>query len=147
MFEDWTSAQFAVAAKNMKRILKDLQTFDSQLTMYDIASNTSHLEIDWAEIANGIDHEADETELKIVSKWRESQITILNNGMKGLETRTKLLMTTQNAIIGEIARLDVKTADSFESSKDSGSMRKSPVLVLQKNDIINQRLLNFVRNI
>ena len=67
--------------------------------------------------------------------------------MKGLETRTKLLMTNQNAIIGEIARLDVKTADSFESSKDSGSMRKSPVLVLQKNDIINQRLLNFVRNI
>ena len=61
MFEDWTSAQFAVAAKNMKRILKDLQTIDSQLTMYDIASNTSHLEIDW-------------TEMKIVSKWRDAKL-------------------------------------------------------------------------
>ena len=64
------------------------------------------------------------------------QIAIPNNVLKGLETHTELLMTNQNAIIGEIARLDVKTAESFESNKDSVSMRKSPVLVLQKNAII-----------
>ena len=46
MFGDWTSGQFAIAAKNMKRILKDLQIIDSQLTVDDVASNTSHLEID-----------------------------------------------------------------------------------------------------
>jgi hypothetical protein len=92
------------------------------------------MEINWREIAEGTDHEADETEMKMVSRWRESQTTILNNGMKSLETRTKLLMANQNAIIGEIARLDVKSADSFESSKDPN--RKSPVMVLQKNAII-----------
>jgi hypothetical protein len=72
--------------------------------------------------------------MKMVSRWRESQITILNKGIKSLETRTKLLMANQNAIIGESARLDVETADSFESSKDPN--RKSPVMVLQKNAII-----------
>jgi hypothetical protein len=61
MFEDWISGQFAIAAKNMKRILKDLQTIDNQMTMDVIASNTSHLEIDW-------------TEMKIVSKWRYAKL-------------------------------------------------------------------------
>jgi hypothetical protein len=79
MFEDWTPTQFAVAAKNMKRILKELQIIDSQMIMYDIVSNTSHLEIDWKEIAKGTCHEADETEMNMVSRWRESQITVLNN--------------------------------------------------------------------
>ena len=79
MFGDWTSGQFAIAAKNMKRILKELQIIDSQMIMYDIVSNTSHLEIDWKEIAKGTCHEADETEMKMVSRWRESQITVLNN--------------------------------------------------------------------
>ena len=102
--------------------------------MYDIVSNTCHLEIDWSAIAEGTGHDADEVEMKMVSKWRDSQITILNNGMKGHETRTKLLTANQNAIIGEIARLDVKSADSYESTKDPN--RKSPVLVLQKNALI-----------
>ena len=73
--------------------------------MYDIVSNTCHLEIDWTAIADGTGHEADETEMKMVSKWWDGQIAILNNGMKSLETRTKLLTTNQNATIGEIARL------------------------------------------
>ena len=72
MFDDWTSGQFAVAAKNMKIILKDLQKIDSQLSMDDIASNTPHLHIEWKEIADGTDHDAEETEMKIVSKWLES---------------------------------------------------------------------------
>jgi hypothetical protein len=134
MFEEWTTAQFAVAGKNMRNMLKQMQVIDSQITMYDIVSNTCHLEIDWDAIAEGTCHEADETEMKMVSKWRDSQITILNNGMKSLETRTNLLMTNQNAIIGEIARQDVKSADSYESTKDLN--RKSPVLVLQKNALI-----------
>jgi hypothetical protein len=102
MFEEWTTEQFAVARKNIRNILKQLQVVDSQITMYDIVSNTFHLEIDWSAIADGTGHDADETEMKMVSKWRDSQITIPNNGMKSLETRTKLLTTNQNAIIGEI---------------------------------------------
>jgi hypothetical protein len=54
--------------------------------------------------------------------------------MQGHETRTKLLPANPTAIIGEIARLDVKSADSYESTKDPN--RKSPVLVLQKNALI-----------
>jgi hypothetical protein len=104
--------------------------------MGDVVGNTTHLQIDWGEISAGTDHDAGDTEIKIISKWRESQIAKVNNTMKSLETRTKLLITNQNAIIGEIARLDVKTADSFDSNKDSGSMRKSLVLVLRKNAII-----------
>ena len=104
--------------------------------MGDVVGNTTHLQIDWGEISAGTDHDAGDTEIKIISKWRESQIAKVNNTMKSLETRTKLLITSQNAIIGEIARLDVKTADSFDSNKDSGSMRKSLVLVLRKNAII-----------
>jgi hypothetical protein len=134
MFEEWTTAQFATAGSNLRTMLKQLQIIDSQITMYDIVSNTCHLEVDWSEIAKGTGHDADEVELKMVSKWRDSQITILNNGMKGHETRTKLLTANQNAIIGEIARLDVKSADSYESIKDPN--RKPAVLVLQKNALI-----------
>jgi hypothetical protein len=66
-----------------------MQIVDSQITMYDIVSDTCHMEINWQEITEGTGHEADETEMKMVSRWRESQITILKNRMKGLETRTK----------------------------------------------------------
>jgi hypothetical protein len=45
MFEDWTAPQFATAGKNMRRILKEMQLVDSQMTMYDIVSNTSHMKI------------------------------------------------------------------------------------------------------
>jgi hypothetical protein len=72
----------------MKRILKDLQKVDSQLSMDDIASSTSHLHIEWKEIADGTDHDAGDTEMKIVSKWRESRILRPNTALKGLETRT-----------------------------------------------------------
>ena len=88
MFEEWTTEQFAIAGKNIRNILKQLQVIDNQITMYDIVSNTCHLEIDWSAIAEGTGHEADEVEMKMVSKWWDSQITILNNGMKSLETRT-----------------------------------------------------------
>jgi hypothetical protein len=70
--------------------------------------------------------------VKIVAIWREGQILKLSNAMKGYETRKKLLLENQNGIIGALARLDVKTADSFNSNKDPGSMWKTPVLVLQK---------------
>jgi hypothetical protein len=85
----------------MKRILKDLQKVDSKLSMDDIASNTLHLRIEWEEIADGTDHDPEETEMKIAFKWRESQVSRLNNRKKGPETRTKMLMTNQNAIIGQ----------------------------------------------
>jgi hypothetical protein len=89
MYEDWTAPQLAAAGKNMRRILKEMQIVDSQITMYDIVSDTCHMEINWQEIPEGTGHEADETEMKMVSRWRESQITILKNRMKSLETRTK----------------------------------------------------------
>ena len=89
-------------------VLAEIFDMIAQITMYDIVSNTCHLEIDWSAIADGTGHEADEAEMKMVSKWGDSQITILNNGMKSLETRTKLLTINQNAIIGEIARLEAR---------------------------------------
>jgi hypothetical protein len=44
----------------MRRILEEMQLVDSQT---DIVSNTSHMETKWKEIAEGIDHEANETEM------------------------------------------------------------------------------------
>jgi hypothetical protein len=47
--------------------MKQMQVIDSQITMYDIVSNTCHLKINWNAIAEGTDHDADETEMKMVS--------------------------------------------------------------------------------
>jgi hypothetical protein len=79
MYEDWIPAQFAIARKNMRKIMKHMQVVDSQITMYDIVSNTCHMEINWTEIAEGTGHEADDTEMKMVFRWRDSQITIQGN--------------------------------------------------------------------
>jgi hypothetical protein len=58
MFEEWTTEQFAIAGKNIRNRLKQLQIIDSQITMYDIVSNTCHLDINWSAIAEGTGHDS-----------------------------------------------------------------------------------------
>ena len=118
---DWSHPDLNTALRDLKIALANIKKIDSEVDMIDIANISSRHQVDWETIAQDTNHNALDTNIKVVSSWRENQVKKKYKVVEVVKSRKNMLEEDRKVTMGLIAKIDVRTADSIAAIKIEGS--------------------------